>query len=251
MKSLIIADVHANLPALEAVFAHEQTWDEVLFLGDAVMSGPFPNEVVELLARQPGIFIRGNHDRELFDIDLSIHPDNPHHQWDHWTRRVITADNLRILQNDYIDTCAITRGSMSIRLVHGNFAYSSGSRLWPDSPAEDFTALAQQFPETYLFSAHSHVQFIRYSDHRVFVNPGTVGQARLGRPLACYAVLTNDTIERKAVPYDVERTCEAMETLPLDPSFIHEWQTCFRTGLLPVRYNMRDFAPLLARSDIV
>jgi hypothetical protein len=42
MKSLILADIHANLPALEAVFEREGSWDELLVLDDVVALGRTP-----------------------------------------------------------------------------------------------------------------------------------------------------------------------------------------------------------------
>ena len=40
MKTLIIADIHANLAALEAILDKEHAWDRFVFLGDAVIAGP-------------------------------------------------------------------------------------------------------------------------------------------------------------------------------------------------------------------
>ncbi len=60
MKSLIIADIHANLASLEAVLESESSWDEVLFLGDAVVGGPHPNEVLSRLSELDGVFLMGN-----------------------------------------------------------------------------------------------------------------------------------------------------------------------------------------------
>ena len=76
MKYLILADVHANLPALEAVLDHETDWDEVLFLGDAVGYGPHPDEVLDLHSALPGTFVMGNHDRAILDPP-DVEPNTP------------------------------------------------------------------------------------------------------------------------------------------------------------------------------
>ena len=49
MRIALFSDVHANLPALEAVLdhIHEQSCDSVYCLGDLVGYAPLPNEVVE------------------------------------------------------------------------------------------------------------------------------------------------------------------------------------------------------------
>ena len=64
MESLILADIHANLAALEAILAQEGSWDEVIFLGDAVVGGPQPDETLSLMTTLQGVFLMGNHDRE-------------------------------------------------------------------------------------------------------------------------------------------------------------------------------------------
>ena len=49
MKRLWIADIHANLPAFEAVLADAGAVDDIVFLGDIVGFGPNPAECIELL----------------------------------------------------------------------------------------------------------------------------------------------------------------------------------------------------------
>lgn len=81
MKSLILADVHANLAALEAVLAQESDWDTMLFLGDAVVGGSCPDEVLSLLSGFDGTFIMGNHDHEVLKIDPDAPEADPHRVW--------------------------------------------------------------------------------------------------------------------------------------------------------------------------
>lgn len=61
MKVLLISDVHANLPALDAVLSRA-SYDEVLFMGDAVDYGPFPFEVCSRLEPIRATRVLGNHD---------------------------------------------------------------------------------------------------------------------------------------------------------------------------------------------
>jgi diadenosine tetraphosphatase ApaH/serine/threonine PP2A family protein phosphatase len=108
-----------------------------------------------------------------------------------------------------------------------------------------FRAIAQEFPEPYVFPAHSHVQFWVEIDSTTFFNPGSVGQPRLGQPLATYAVLEDGEIELKGVPYDVEATCRALDAVPLEQSFIEAWKAGYRTGSLPARYALREWQSLI------
>lgn len=66
MKVALIADVHANAPALEAVLADagQQGADAVWFLGDVLGYGPLPVSCINLLDRyKPSVWLMGNHDR--------------------------------------------------------------------------------------------------------------------------------------------------------------------------------------------
>ena len=62
MRTLILSDIHANLPAFQSVLADAGNWDMVLFLGDIANFGPNPSECVDLLLSLDPICIMGNHD---------------------------------------------------------------------------------------------------------------------------------------------------------------------------------------------
>ncbi len=65
MKILLISDVHSNINALKAVEQQEKTWDMVLFAGDMVDYGLYPNEVVTWMQKNKAIAVAGNHDIAL------------------------------------------------------------------------------------------------------------------------------------------------------------------------------------------
>ena len=245
MKSLILADIHANLPALEAVFEQEGSWDELIVLGDIVVAGPYPDEVLTLLARENGVFIHGNHDREALEIDLDAPQPGVQREWIQWTRRRISERNYDFLAS-LTDTCAIERDGTSLRLVHGRFSREVGRRLWPDSPPEQFGAVAELYQEAVILFGHVHVQFQHVCQHKTFLNPGTVGAPYMGQSLACYAVQQDGRFDLRATPFDVDRICRAMdERVQLsDPEFAEGWKACWRTGELPPCYSIRDYAPL-------
>src|SRR4051794_18099271 len=65
----LISDIHANLHALERVFADIDAVgaDAVACLGDVATLGPYPREVVDMIARRAQWFILGNHDEYMLD----------------------------------------------------------------------------------------------------------------------------------------------------------------------------------------
>ena len=65
VRIAVIADIHGNLPALEAVIAdiERRAVDRTINLGDCVSGPLWPREVCELLMARDDLTIRGNHDR--------------------------------------------------------------------------------------------------------------------------------------------------------------------------------------------
>jgi len=69
MRIAVVADIHGNLRALEAVYADllKRSPDLIVNLGDNV-SGPLQAaETADWLMQQNWVQIRGNHDRQLVD----------------------------------------------------------------------------------------------------------------------------------------------------------------------------------------
>lgn len=69
MKIAVIADIHGNLPALEAVLddLKAEAPDAIVNLGDCVSGPLWPQETAERLMAENWLTVRGNHDRQLFE----------------------------------------------------------------------------------------------------------------------------------------------------------------------------------------
>ena len=123
MKILVIADVHANLHALEAVLKDaKDAYDVAWCLGDLVGYGPYPNECIQIVRELPDfICISGNHDYAIVtNMDLSTF--NPiAYQALHWTQNVLTAES-----NHFLAKIESTMHINSVTLVHG----SPNNPLW-------------------------------------------------------------------------------------------------------------------------
>jgi putative phosphoesterase len=246
VKTLIVSDVHANLAALEAVLDTERSWDRFVFLGDAVLAGPQPDEVLSLLREVADVCLMGNHDREILSLDADQPAENPGRSWARWHKRSLSRRNLEFL-GGFLSDAVLEEGDRRIRLVHGDLPAETGGRLYPDSPPHTFAYLADRYSEPWLMFGHSHVQFEATRHGRRFINPGSAGTAYVGHPLSCYAVLDDGNLMLKAASYEVERTCACFEERGqgiVDESLIRDWTAGWRTGTVPARYNLRDFTSL-------
>lgn len=67
MSTLVLADIHGNLPALEAILAHPAARQcaDIISLGDHVNFGPQSREVHERLAQLGAVMLLGNHEERL------------------------------------------------------------------------------------------------------------------------------------------------------------------------------------------
>jgi hypothetical protein len=64
MRVLVVSDLHANWPALEALLDRE-SYDALIVCGDLVSYGPHPREIVDFVRSHATLAVRGNHDHAL------------------------------------------------------------------------------------------------------------------------------------------------------------------------------------------
>ena len=113
----LISDVHANLPALEAVLAAigEQGVDGIWCLGDLVGYGAQPNECVDLTARSVELCLIGNHDLVAIDrLDITDFSPNAAAAAE-WTKGQLSAE-----AREYLEKIETTNEQGPIGLYHGS-----------------------------------------------------------------------------------------------------------------------------------
>jgi predicted phosphodiesterase len=190
MRIAVIADVHGNLPALEAVLADLSTFevDDVIVLGDLVKRGPFPIEVLEWMNGRPAI--RGNGEINILNW-LAAGPDSyrdhPMRLWD-VAPFEDRPDLVRIMATLPDEIVLRYPDAPPVHVLHDWFA---GAPTWfspanPEAVTVKMLAMAQY--ETIIF-AHTHVPLDwRGYGHHV-LNPGGVGLSFDGQPGASYMIL--------------------------------------------------------------
>ena len=229
MKILVIADVHGNAEALAAVLEKERDADTTVFLGDTVLSGPQPNETMALLERISGTLILGNHDIEMLEPGWFV---GWPPQWlalTQWILDTLDSSGYELLrrlkpEGEYVV------GGIRMFLHHGVLPEKPRQGL-PDTPDDRLAALAAGSDCPVVLFGHSHIQFSRVIHGQKFINPGSVGQPRCGKRLACYGLFEDGVFRHCQAEYDPAPWLEAMDRItPLDefPEF-REW---LRNGLL-------------------
>jgi predicted phosphodiesterase len=236
-RTLIVSDVHASAPALDAVLAAEPDRDSVVFLGDAVDNGPHPNAVCDRLRALNLVGgVRGNHDRTVLAAAAgpesngdTAPTDDPLAAWQAWTFARLTAENRAFLRAlDRTTTLAL--GGRTLRLHHGDFPAPEGreetwrTRVTPDDDPAPFRTVAARYDEDVVVHGHSHFPFVATVAGTTFVNPGSVGLQRPGWPAdeARYAVLDDGAFDLRSVAYDP--TLVAADSQDLDSPFVDLWE---------------------------
>ncbi len=213
MRLAVLADVHANLPALEAVLrdVDAQAPDEVWVAGDLVGYNPWPNEVCEILRERHVRAIRGNHDRAILTGSLGWFTDLAAAAL-RWTRIVLQPGHVGYLGSLEDRTRALTPEG-TVAMFHGSPRHDDEYVLpWA---ADDALAAMSGAPFTIL--GHTHLPMAHSFPSGMVVNPGSVGQPRDGDPRASWGLL--DTRARdfalRRVPYDIEGVVRALDRASL------------------------------------
>lgn len=204
----VLADIHGNLPALEAVLADvdSQGVDQVVLAGDVVNWGPFSAQVMARVTGHDWAIIRGNNEYYLLDYDTPRQPAHwrnyallpwLHHQLKGRWHGVIASwpDELVLRFPD----------APPIRVFHGlpNDPWHGLHPLLADSDIESALATVA---ETTIIAAHTHLPMNHHAGAYHVINPGSVGVPLDGELSASYALLDGNangwTVTFRRLPFD-------------------------------------------------
>ena len=245
MRYALISDVHANLPALEAVLndiAARPGIDATYHLGDLMGYAPWPDETISLLRNCRIEGIAGNYDSTTATdykhcgckYEDPRQEELSHISYD-WTRRHCSAESKRFLaalpfRLDLRPNGGHQPGPAMI-LVHGtptlNTLYWTEDR--PDSFCLKMAEMAGAKKGDVLCFGHTHKPWHREVEGIHFVNTGSVGRPKDGDWRAGYVVLdvSGETpgVEYVRVEYDLERAMEAIRASDLPDDFAEYLRT--------------------------
>lgn len=215
MRVLLLADVHGNRAALEAV---SEPHDVCLFLGDLVDYGPEPAACVDWAKRHAHHAVRGNHDHGVAQ-NVEVQGVGGFRFLTASTRPPTVAA-LNPCQRRYLadlpTSKLLTLGGKKFLLVHAT----------PRDPMDEYAAADPAFwaprlaglDVDYVCVGHTHQPYTLTVGNVTVINPGSVGLPRDGDPRAGYAVLDGGEVTLKRVEYAVEDTLRALQASDLHPT---------------------------------
>jgi predicted phosphodiesterase len=212
MRILVMSDIHANYPALEAVLKDAGQVDETWCLGDLVGYGPDPNAVVEEVREIKNLTcLMGNHDVAVIGR-MSLETFNGDAKRSlMYHEQVLSASNMDFIKS--LPTKPKVRAGATI--VHG----SPRDPLWEYILNSTTASLNfDHFDTDWCFVGHTHIQCsftlkngtgqvsaeytkpdaVLSLHSKLIVNPGSVGQPRDRDPRAAYAIY--DPVAKTWIP---------------------------------------------------
>lgn len=218
MRIVVLADVHGNLPAFEAVvdYLPQLKPDRLVIAGDIVNGAPDSLACWQLVMSLNCPVVRGNHEGYVADFGTDRH--NPLWESERFGPLRWTLDQLGAQEMDAIRALPSTfqfDDIPNLLFVHASVRNDRDTVLGY-TPVEELEAMFPNVTASYIVRAHNHVCASRFWENRVIVTSGSVGLPLDGRTTAQFLVLDqlDDTwrIQHAAIPYDVEATLKRFET---------------------------------------
>ena len=254
MKIAFFSDIHANLPALEAVLAHidKQKPDAVYCLGDLVGYAPWPNEVVQQIRGRYIPAIAGNYDegvgKSSGDCGCAYKTEEDKARGEDsitFTNRVVGKEERaylrtlpRHLRLEFEEAeGSATKQKIQLLMVHGS-PRKINEYLFEDREEKSLMRIMEQANADIMLFGHTHKPYHRKLAYeaegencfRHAINIGSVGKPKDGDARACYVMLHLDENTRRndadsfqaefvRVAYDIEKAAKAVEASPLPNEF--------------------------------
>jgi putative phosphoesterase len=227
----IFGDIHANMPALEAVYAdmEDRGLAKLYCLGDLVGYGTFPNEVITAVRARNIPTIMGNYDLGVGhdSDDCGCAYTNPKSEalgklsiaWSN----VHTSDENKAYLRELVEAIPLQIGDLRVMLVHGS-PRKINEYLFEDRPEKSLVRLLDMAEADVLVCGHTHKPYHRImADGRHVINAGSVGKPKDGDPRACNITLAADgrdlTVDFIRVDYDVETAAQAIEATDMPDEY--------------------------------
>ena len=225
MRIALIADIHGNLAALDAVLHDLEAArpDRIVCLGDVAATGPQPRETLERLRALQCPVVMGNTDAWLLDPVATAADEDARKvaEIDHWCAQQLTHADRAYLHTFQPTIVLPLADGRQVVCYHGS-PRSYDDVIAATTPEDELEPMFAGWKATVLAGGHWHFQLLRRYRESIVLNPGSIGLAydlRMGGgvrvpPHADYALVTDADnhvgIEFRRVPYDRAATVRAM-----------------------------------------
>jgi putative phosphoesterase len=228
MRIAIFSDVHANLPALDAVLADIQAHDvdATYVLGDLVGYAPWPNELLDRLQAEGFPIVMGNYDDgtgyERDECGCAYTDPTEKALGDQsfaWTK-AHTSDGNKSWLRSLAPHIRFEADGKRYLLVHGS-PRRMNEYLYEDKPDGTFARIAAGADADVIVCGHTHRPYDKSVGATRFINVGSAGKPKDGDWRACWALIDTSaqTVDFIRVAYDLDAAARAIEMSELPTEF--------------------------------
>ena len=234
MKLALVADIHSNAEALEAVLAAVKSAqaDCLMVAGDLVGYYFEPARTLKLLSNwdKPLYAVRGNHE-EMLRAAMKSGDTLERITKKYGPGICIALEQLSATEVDWLvnlpHPLQVNAFGFPLLLCHGS-PLDLNQYLYPDTPLSQCMPASDVMPSVCV-TGHTHYPMRRDESGYIVINPGSVGQPRNRVPGAHWALLDTDTrwLDFFVEPYDIgnlQSKCRA-----LAPAHSYLWEVLTRS----------------------
>lgn len=215
-KVALLADIHANFPALLAASEQIQRWkpDAVYVLGDSINRGPRPREcwrhLVKMRRERHWKIIYGNHEDYVLKFETEDAPQTGPRfeilQFVHWTYQKLSREEIQALRSLPAQIEEHLSTGQHLRAVHASMA-GLRAGIYPHTPQEKIREMIQPAPDIFCVG-HTHKPLARQIGQTHVINAGSVGLPFDGNPQPSYAKIytTLDEVRVEICRFDYDRS---------------------------------------------
>lgn len=234
---VVFSDIHANLPALQAVLKDmdQRGLEQRYCLGDLVGYGTFPNEVIQIIRERKIPTVMGNYDQGVGNSSdecgcayKTAEAEALGKRSIAWTNAHTTDENKAFLCS-LLPQISLELGELRVCLAHGS-PRKINEYLYEDRPDASLERLLDQVNADVLVIGHTHKPYHRVlPSGRHVINDGSVGKPKDGDPRASYIILKAEgrelQVEFIRVAYDIEKAASAIEASEMPAEYAHMLRT--------------------------
>jgi predicted phosphodiesterase len=228
MRTAIIADVHGNLVALDAVLAeiHAEGVGQIICLGDVAATGPQPAQVVARLRELGCPQVMGNADAFLLDPTPTEHAEGDQkkiEEIDAWCAGQLSEADRAFLAS-FRPTAGVPLGEGTTLLAYHASPRSYDEGITTETPDVALAEMLAGHHAQVFAGGHTHMQMLRRHRDQLVLNPGSVGlpmdavppvDGIRNAPWAEYAEVTAEggrlEVSLRRTPFDVAALLRAAD----------------------------------------
>ena len=179
MKLALIADIHGNMFAFDAILEdiRRHNVDQLLCLGDVAAGGPQPHEVIQRLRELACPIVMGNTDAWLLEPVLKEHVDTFSkytQDIEYWSAQQLSAEDKAFIKT-FQPTIEWPLDDNKTLLAYHGTPRSFTERLLATTPDAQLDEIFTSTTAQILVGAHTHIQLYRRYRDKIILNPGSVG----------------------------------------------------------------------------